>query len=85
MNILSILLSYQLVVLTLEIMLPIRSNTLTVPVTQIHIELSISMEIANGLSALSDCFCDKPCTDQLARPSFEIASGMPSVFQRIRI
>ena len=54
MFILSILLSYQVVVLTLEIMLLIRSNTLTVPVSQIHVEYSISMTIADDLSALAE-------------------------------
>ena len=38
MYILSISISCQLVVLTLEIMSSIRSNTLTVPVSQIHID-----------------------------------------------
>ena len=54
MYIISILLSYQVVVLTQEIMSPIRSNTLTVPVSQIHIERKISMTIADDLSALSE-------------------------------
>ena len=36
--ILSVLLSYQLVVLSLEIMLPMRSNIFTVPVSQMHVE-----------------------------------------------
>ena len=35
-------------------MSPMRSNTLTVSVFQIHVELSILMTIANDLSALSE-------------------------------
>ena len=35
-------------------MSPMRSNTLTVPVSQIHVESSISMTIAKDLSALSE-------------------------------
>ena len=35
-------------------MSPMRSITLTVPVSQIHVEYSISMTIANDLSALSE-------------------------------
>ena len=54
MFIMSILLFYQVVVLTLEIMLPIRSNTSIVPVSKIHVEQSISMTIADDLSALSE-------------------------------
>ena len=54
MHILSSLLSYQLVVLILEIMLQMRSNTLTVSLSQIHVDYSISMTIADDLSALSE-------------------------------
>ena len=48
------------------------------------------MTIADDLSALSErilliAFCDKSCTDQLARPSTGISSGMSSAFQRVRI
>ena len=52
MYILSILISYQVVVLTLEIMPPIRTNTLNVPVSQLHVEKRSSVTIADDLSAL---------------------------------
>ena len=54
MFILSILLSYQVVVLTLKITFRIRSNALIVTVSQIHVEKSISMTIADDLFALSE-------------------------------
>ena len=54
MYILSILHSYQVVVVTLEIMSPIRSFTLTVSVSQIHVELKISVTSADDLSVLSE-------------------------------
>ena len=41
-------------VLTLEIMLQIRSNTSTVPVSQMHVVYSIWMTIADDMSALSE-------------------------------
>ena len=35
-------------------MLPMKSNALTVPVSQIHVEKRISMTIADDMSALSE-------------------------------
>ena len=49
------MLTYQLVVLTLEIMSLIRSSTFTVPVSQIHVEYNISKTIiADDLFVLSE-------------------------------
>ena len=75
-------------VLTLEIMLQIRSNTLTVPVSRKHVVYSIWMTIADVCFVRThpaNSFCDNSCTDQLASPSVGIYSGMPFAFQRVRI
>ena len=66
-------------------MLQIRSNTSTVPVSQMHIVYSIWMTIADDMSALSERILLIVFVIIPASPSTGIYSGMPFAFQRVRI
>ena len=88
MYILSILLSYQLVVLILKIMLQLRSNTLTTSFPKTcrikHLNDNCWWSVCFVRTNPAICFSDKSCNDQLARPSTGLSSVIPSAFQRVQ-